>query len=91
MNLQSLNKFIYFFFYCFSQAIETRHALHGVRWPTSNPKCLHVDFGTEQGLQQAIESTNEDLQKLERGKEKDFGWDKDAKDFYDKEKVILLI
>ncbi|KAK9510926.1 hypothetical protein O3M35_005602 [Rhynocoris fuscipes] len=27
-------------------AIETRHALHGVRWPVNNPKTLRVDFAS---------------------------------------------
>ncbi|XP_068620784.1 uncharacterized protein [Battus philenor] len=30
------------------QAVETRHALHGVTWPVSNPKTLHVDFSTQE-------------------------------------------
>lgn len=40
--------------------METRHALHGVRWPTSNPKCLNVDFGREKDMEKAIISTLED-------------------------------
>lgn len=40
-----------------SEAGETRHALHGIRWPTSNPKCLNVDFGTEILMEKAIAST----------------------------------
>lgn len=42
-----------------SEAIETRHALHGVRWPASNPKCLNVDFGSEKSMDKAIASTSE--------------------------------
>lgn len=50
------------FFVCISsEAIETRHALHGIRWPTSNPKCLNVDFGTESLMEKAIASTNDDI------------------------------
>ncbi|KAJ6648232.1 Apoptotic chromatin condensation inducer in the nucleus, partial [Pseudolycoriella hygida] len=41
------------------EAIETRHALHGVRWPASNPKCLNVDFGSEKSMEKAIASTSE--------------------------------
>lgn len=26
------------------EAIATREALHGVKWPSSNPKVLRVDF-----------------------------------------------
>lgn len=44
----------------FSEAVETRHALHGVQWPSSNPKCLNVDFGSESQMERAIASTNED-------------------------------
>lgn len=43
-----------------SEAVETRHALHGIRWPSSNPKCLNVDFGTESLMEKAIESTAAD-------------------------------
>lgn len=44
----------------YSEAVETRHALHGVQWPNSNPKCLNVDFGSESQMERAVESTNED-------------------------------
>lgn len=27
-------------------AVKTREALHGARWPQSNPKLLRVDFAT---------------------------------------------
>lgn len=63
-----------------SQAVETRHALHGVRWPTSNPKCLHVDFGAEVDMQKAIESTAEDLAKhadASRGERIVVGWERE--------------
>lgn len=50
-----------FSFEIFSEAIETRHALHGIRWPTSNPKCLNVDFGTESLMEKAIASTADDI------------------------------
>ncbi|GBP92888.1 Apoptotic chromatin condensation inducer in the nucleus [Eumeta japonica] len=38
------------------QAVETRHALHGVTWPVSNPKTLHVDFSTEEAFEKARET-----------------------------------
>lgn len=65
------------------EAVETRHALHGVRWPTSNPKCLNVDFGTEGGMEKAIISTLDDTGStritIDNSKEtKDFGWSRDA-------------
>ncbi|KAG8301162.1 hypothetical protein J6590_059567 [Homalodisca vitripennis] len=31
-------------------AVETRHALHGVRWPPSNPKTLVVEFASHDDL-----------------------------------------
>lgn len=36
-----------------SQAVETRHALHGVTWPVSNPKTLQVDFSTQEAFEKA--------------------------------------
>ncbi|XP_055683202.1 apoptotic chromatin condensation inducer in the nucleus isoform X1 [Lutzomyia longipalpis] len=65
------------------QAVETRHALHGVRWPTSNPKCLHVDFGSDVDMMKAIESTAEDLTKhidTGRGERIVVGWERDRVD-----------
>ncbi|GAB0095937.1 hypothetical protein DMENIID0001_113770 [Sergentomyia squamirostris] len=65
------------------QAVETRHALHGVRWPTSNPKCLHVDFGSETDMRKAIESTAEDMSKhgdAGRGDRIVVGWERDRID-----------
>lgn len=50
-----------------SEAVETRHALHGVRWPTSNPKCLNVDFGSEANMDKAIASTLADDPNQPRG------------------------
>lgn len=32
------------------EAFETRAALHGVKWPPSNPKALHVDYSTNELL-----------------------------------------
>lgn len=31
--------------------METRHALHGVTWPVSNPKALQVDFSTPEAFE----------------------------------------
>lgn len=44
--------------FLFSQAVETRHALHGVTWPVSNPKALQVDFSTDEAFEKA--KLNED-------------------------------
>ncbi|KAI8427635.1 hypothetical protein MSG28_002118 [Choristoneura fumiferana] len=40
------------------QAVETRHALHGVTWPVSNPKTLQVDFSSQEAFDKA--KANED-------------------------------
>ncbi|XP_030377043.1 apoptotic chromatin condensation inducer in the nucleus [Scaptodrosophila lebanonensis] len=45
------------------EAIETRHALHGVRWPVSNPKCLNVDFGSRADMDRAIQTSQDDVPK----------------------------
>lgn len=65
------------------EAVETRHALHGVRWPASNPKCLHVDFGTESAMEKAIISTLDDAGTtritMDSAKDaKEFGWSRDS-------------
>lgn len=67
----------------FSEAVETRHALHGVTWPASNPKCLNVDFGREEDMEKSILSTLEEprititTENRDVREEKDFGWSKD--------------
>lgn len=33
------------------EAVATREALHGQRWPASNPKLLNVDFATKEDLE----------------------------------------
>ncbi|KAG4067236.1 hypothetical protein HA402_000227 [Bradysia odoriphaga] len=62
------------------EAIETRHALHGVRWPASNPKCLNVDFGSEKSMDKAIASTSEQPSKegvaAAREERVSGGWDR---------------
>lgn len=73
-------KFLFIFFVVFfSEATETRHALHGVRWPTSNPKLLNVDFGTEGGMEKALQSTVNDVLKApgERSRDDFVSWDRD--------------
>lgn len=42
------------------QARETRHALHGVRWPVSNPKQLCVDFGRREDMEAAKAASDSD-------------------------------
>ncbi|XP_078041727.1 apoptotic chromatin condensation inducer acinus isoform X2 [Augochlora pura] len=37
------------------QAFETRQALHGVSWPVSNPKRLHVEYATKDDMELARE------------------------------------
>lgn len=71
-------------FFLHSEAVETRHALHGVTWPSSNPKFLNVDFGKEEDMEKAVLSTMEELPKLQittenrdAKEEKEFGWSKD--------------
>lgn len=68
-----------------SEAIETRHALHGVRWPASNPKCLNVDFGNKSDMLKAIETTKEDAPKFGHETNKDnvligSGWNRERQE-----------
>ncbi|XP_015428849.1 PREDICTED: apoptotic chromatin condensation inducer in the nucleus isoform X2 [Dufourea novaeangliae] len=37
------------------QAFETRQALHGISWPVSNPKRLHVEYATKDDMELARE------------------------------------
>ncbi|XP_072751372.1 uncharacterized protein Acn [Anoplolepis gracilipes] len=41
------------------QAFETRQALHGISWPMSNPKKLHVEYATKEDMEVARESSKE--------------------------------
>ncbi|KAL6442402.1 hypothetical protein ACFW04_002561 [Cataglyphis niger] len=41
------------------QAFETRQALHGISWPMSNPKKLHVEYATKEDMETARESSKE--------------------------------
>lgn len=40
--------------------METRHALHGVTWPVSNPKTLQVDFSTQEAFDKALQNEETD-------------------------------
>jgi hypothetical protein len=40
------------------EARNTRHALHGVRWPISNPKHLNVDFASHDTLEKFRNQAN---------------------------------
>lgn len=61
----------YLSFNVYSEAIETRHALHGVRWPVSNPKCLNVDFGSRTDMDRAIQSTKNEAPKYPQDNTRD--------------------
>nr|SVE75434.1 EOG090X0F73 [Daphnia dolichocephala] len=50
------------------EAEETRAALHGIHWPTSNPKTLLVDYSTVEDLENRMsgkETTNPPVAKIE--------------------------
>lgn len=75
--------FLFFISFSFSlplsEAVETRHALHGVRWPTSNPKCLNVDFGSDPAMGKAIASTSDEVPKDQASTREERisgGWDR---------------
>lgn len=57
--------FYYDFLTCCKQyttedaAVETRHALHGVKWPTSNPKTLVVEFASHDDLAAVLAQSEE--------------------------------
>lgn len=59
-----LNKFfsnIYFAILQYTserEAKETRHALHGVKWPVSNPKELSVEFADKSAMDQARQAAD---------------------------------
>lgn len=77
------------------QAVETRHALHGVRWPTSNPKCLSVDFGTAAEMDKVMSSSHDTVAQVgqEVGRENlvvGTGWDRDRDRFEFEEKKIAI-
>lgn len=48
------------------QAIETRHALHGVHWPISNRKALHVEFGKKEDMLKAQSESDAELATVTR-------------------------
>ncbi|XP_057327857.1 apoptotic chromatin condensation inducer in the nucleus [Microplitis mediator] len=43
------------------QAFETRQALHGISWPLSNPKKLQVEYATKEEMEQARESSKDQV------------------------------
>lgn len=70
----------------YSEAVETRHALHGIQWPASNPKCLNVDFGTEQLMDKAIALTAADAKPVISSRDDRIGSSGDLYD-HDRERV----
>lgn len=73
--------------YCFnitilfySEAVETRHALHGVKWPDHNLKTLNVEFSTEEEMNKVAlpALADRDAVASEAGREgkSGFGWSK---------------
>ena len=44
-------------------AVETRHALHGVRWPVNNPKTLKVEFASGEDMEVVQRLADEDNKK----------------------------
>lgn len=68
-----------------SEAVETRHALHGVKWPEHNLKTLNVEFSTVEEMAKVIGATLGERIKLAsdsregeevKPQEKSFGWSK---------------
>ncbi|XP_011304605.1 apoptotic chromatin condensation inducer in the nucleus [Fopius arisanus] len=55
------------------QAFETRQALHGISWPTSNPKKLQVEYSVKEEMDKAKESSKD--QPLSRKLETSSGTD----------------
>ncbi|XP_063972218.1 apoptotic chromatin condensation inducer in the nucleus [Diachasmimorpha longicaudata] len=41
------------------QAFETRQALHGISWPTSNPKKIQVEYSAKEEMEKAKESSKD--------------------------------
>ncbi|KAL1124015.1 hypothetical protein AAG570_001785, partial [Ranatra chinensis] len=52
-------------------AVETRHALHGVRWPVNNPKTLKVEFASPEDMALVQELAEDETKKSESV---DSGW-----------------
>ncbi|CAG7836182.1 unnamed protein product [Allacma fusca] len=52
-----------------ADAEETRSALHGIKWPPSNPKALFVDFTTDSEFDQVTKEPEEKKVKVEKPKE----------------------
>ncbi|KAG5675592.1 hypothetical protein PVAND_005485 [Polypedilum vanderplanki] len=78
------------------EAIETRHALHGVKWPEHNLKTLNVEFSTDEEMYRIIESTpgeriktalTEAREEESKVQEKSFGWSKGDASVDDRSRV----
>lgn len=94
-QLGSMAQFLHrrtFDFFCLihSEAVETRHALHGIQWPPSNPKTLNVDFGNEQLMAKAIASTAVDVRPAASSRDDRIGSSGDPYDT-DREKVSCTL
>ncbi|CAA9996134.1 unnamed protein product [Nesidiocoris tenuis] len=50
-------------------AVETRHALHGVRWPVTNPRTLRVEFSTDEAME-AVKKLAEEEDNAAQSQEK---------------------
>lgn len=87
-----IKKYLINNFVIHSEAIETRHALHGVRWPTSNPKCLNVEFGTDEALSNVLSLLDEapkvGSENTKENRVTGFGWDGNG--FEEERKVSSL-
>jgi hypothetical protein len=57
--------------------VETRHALHGVKWPDHNLKTLNVEFSTEEELTKVtLGDLKSGAAERDAKAEKGFGWSK---------------
>lgn len=76
----------------YSEAVETRHALHGVKWPEHNLKTLNVEFSTQEEMDKVTEATRGERitsegTSRESKPEKGFGWSKQEASADDRSKV----
>jgi hypothetical protein len=82
-------------FFC-SEAFETRHALHGVKWPDHNPKKLHVEFSTEEEMNKVLAPVEERAPssaataESSRDSKSTFGWSKSDVAADDRSKVSFV-
>lgn len=78
------------------QAFETRQALHGISWPMSNPKKLHVEYATKEDMETARESSKEQpvARKAELLSSSDTwqqDWVRDEKTNTTKVRIVMLL